>query len=94
MKGRPSILVAGGLLVLMTALMATAIREESATIDEAEFLAVGYSYWHGFGFRFQPEHPPLTKLISSAPLLCSDVKVPPEAQRLLTRQAAQFQWLE
>ena len=86
MNKHGAILVSGGLLILMTALMATPIREESATMDEGVFLAAGYNYWHGLGFNFDPEAPPLAKMISATPLLFLDVKLPPEAQQLLTRQ--------
>ena len=68
-------LVAVALLALMAGLMATPIVEESATVDEPVYLSAGYSYWHGFGFTFNVEAPPLAKLISAAPLLVMDVKL-------------------
>ena len=69
MKQYAAILVSTGLLVLMATLMATPIREESATMDEGAFLAAGYNYWLGSGFSFDPEAPPLAKLISAAPFV-------------------------
>src|SRR5262245_30765126 len=46
-----------------------AIPRLSATTDEAVHLAAGFSYWKTRDFRMNPEHPPLAKLIASAPLL-------------------------
>jgi len=79
-------LVAIALLVLMASLMATPINEESATADESSFLVAGYTYWHGYGFTFDPEAPPLAKMISAAPLLFMDVKLSRTARELLDRQ--------
>ncbi len=86
MKRHAATVAAVALLVLMAAWMAKPIREESATMDEGLFLAAGYSYCHGFGFAFESEQPPLAKMISAVPLLFMHVMVPPDAQRLLTRQ--------
>jgi len=55
-------------------------------VDESLYLAAGYSYWHGYGFTLNPEHPPLAKMISAAPLLFMDVKLSTEAQELLDRR--------
>ncbi len=79
-------LVAIALLVLMVSWMAVPIKEESATYDETSFLVAGYSYWHGYGFTFDPEAPPLAKMISATPLLFMDVKISMVAQELLDRQ--------
>ena len=87
MKKHVPAVVAVALLVLMGAMMAEPIREESVTLDECVFLAAGYSYCQGFGFAFDPEAPPLAKMISATPLLFMDVKLSADAQRLLTRQA-------
>jgi Flp pilus assembly protein TadD len=86
MKRHAANLVTIALLALMVGLMATPIAEESATMDESLHLVAGYSYWHGYDFTLEPEHPPLAKLISAAPLLFMDVKVSLRAQELLDRQ--------
>ena len=70
----------------MATWMATPLKEESATVDESSFLAAGYSYWHGYGFAFDPEAPPLAKLISAAPLLFMDVKLSGTVRELLDRR--------
>ncbi len=86
MRERIATIVAIALLVFMVTLLAKPIREESATMDEPVFLAAGYSYCRGFGFYFDPEAPPLAKMISGSPLLLMDVRLPPAAQSLLNRQ--------
>jgi 4-amino-4-deoxy-L-arabinose transferase-like glycosyltransferase len=78
------------LLALMAALMAAPIRQESATIDEPLFLATGYGYWHGYGFSFDPEQPPLAKMISAAPLWFMGVTLSPDAQALLEHRRMIF----
>ncbi|MGO9245716.1 MAG: tetratricopeptide repeat protein [Verrucomicrobiia bacterium] len=83
MKRHAASLVAVALLVLMATGMATPIKEESATLDETQFLVAGYSYWHGYGFTLDPEAPPLAKMIAAAPLLFMDVKLSKRAQELL-----------
>lgn len=48
--------------------------QESQTIDEAAHITAGYSYLTTRDFRFNPEHPPLLKELSAAPLFTLDVK--------------------
>ncbi len=86
MKGHAASLVTIALLVLMATLMAMPIKEESATMDETAFLVAGYSYWHGYRFILDPEAPPLAKMISTAPLLFMDVKLPVLVQQWLDQQ--------
>ncbi len=83
---RVSWFVVVALLALAVLLMARPIREESATMDEPLFLATGYSYCHGYGFGFDPEQPPLAKMISAEPLWFMKVSLPLEAQLLLQRR--------
>jgi tetratricopeptide (TPR) repeat protein len=85
MKRHAAALISVAVLVLMATLMAAPIREESATVDETAFLAAGYSYWHGYGFTIDPEAPPLAKMISTAPLLFMDVKLPGAVQESVDR---------
>jgi len=46
-----------------------ALPKLSATTDEPNHIAAGYSYWQTRDFRMNPEHPPLAKLIATLPLL-------------------------
>ncbi len=86
MKRYAAAIITIALLVLMVAFMARSIQEESATVDECQFLVAGYGYWHGYGFTLEPTHPPLTKIISAVPLLFMDVKLTAVAQQLLANQ--------
>lgn len=67
--------VLGALLATMFALMLRPMREESATNDEPAFLAAGYTYLTGYGYRFDAEQPPLAKKWSALPLLFMDVEL-------------------
>ncbi|MFH0853340.1 MAG: glycosyltransferase family 39 protein [bacterium] len=49
---------------------------DSQTIDEGTHLASGYSYWINGQIDLNPEHPPLIKLLSSAPLLFLNLNFP------------------
>lgn len=42
---------------------------DSATTDEAVHLSAGYTYLTRGDFRFNPEHPPLVKVLAALPLL-------------------------
>ena len=51
-------------------------RDDSATVDEASHLGVGYIYWKGAHTRLgAEEHPPLASLVETFPLLFMDVKL-------------------
>jgi tetratricopeptide (TPR) repeat protein len=85
-KRHAASLLAIALLVFMVVAMAAPIREESATYDESAFLIAGYSYWHGYDYTLEPENPPLAKMISAAPLLFMDARLPGMWQQVLDRQ--------
>jgi 4-amino-4-deoxy-L-arabinose transferase-like glycosyltransferase len=56
-------------LVIAALLAFSSALQESQTHDEAVHLTSGYSYWKTGDFRLSPEHPPLSKLLASLPLL-------------------------
>jgi 4-amino-4-deoxy-L-arabinose transferase-like glycosyltransferase len=62
-------LITFGVLAVVFALQVTSAVQESQTHDEAAHIAAGYSYWTTGDFRLNPEHPPLSKLLASLPLL-------------------------
>lgn len=64
------------LLAVMAALQVTSVAQESQTYDEAVYISAGYSYWKTGDFRLNPEHPPLAKLLVSAPLLFENLTLP------------------
>lgn len=43
--------------------------QDSQTTDEGVHLTAGLSYWQAAAWRLNPEHPPLMKLLASAPVL-------------------------
>ena len=65
MRVRPPVLLQVVLLVVVAALMIGAMRQESATVDETVFLGAGWSYWQGYRYRLNPEHPPLMQLLAA-----------------------------
>jgi hypothetical protein len=60
-------------------LLFCSVRAESQTNDESAHIASGYSYWLKRDFRLNPEHPPLSKLISTIPLLFLKPEFPTDA---------------
>ncbi len=57
------------LALLYAALLLNSIVNENETNDESAHIAAGYSYWLTRDFRLNPEHPPLSKLLCTVPLL-------------------------
>ncbi|HXC96465.1 MAG TPA: phospholipid carrier-dependent glycosyltransferase [Edaphobacter sp.] len=64
------------LLVVLATLLFTSVRQESQVFDEATHLFAGQEYWKHGDFGRNPEHPPLAKLIASAPVLNMGQKEP------------------
>ncbi len=69
------------LLAGMAAAMAAAMLIEVQNWDEGIHLAAGYSYWKTGDFRINPEHPPLFKLVATAPLLLLSPDLPVDSPR-------------
>ena len=57
------------LLVILALELTLTIRRETQTWDEACHIFAGYRYWTRGDFAMNPEHPPLVKLVATAPLL-------------------------
>src|SRR5947209_16421092 len=69
-------------LVLILGLqLALTVRQESQTWDEADHIFAGYMSWKRADFGLNPEHPPLVKLLATAPLLT----LPPRGPDLQNR---------
>lgn len=64
------------LLMARAALGLWAIRAYSATFDEPELLAVGWSYWMTGEMRLDMKHPPLALMWNAAPLLIEPLRLP------------------
>jgi 4-amino-4-deoxy-L-arabinose transferase-like glycosyltransferase len=71
------------LLVVSAGLMIGAMRQESATDDEAIILGAGYSYWHGYRYRLYPVQPPLAQLLAAFPLTILDANISPQGRAFL-----------
>src|SRR6266700_230805 len=69
--------VAVCLLIILLFELTLSIRRETQTWDEACHIFAGYSYWTRGDFGMNPEHPPLLKLLATAPLLSLQLRVPP-----------------
>jgi hypothetical protein len=65
--------VAGLLLALMAFLAWGAARRESVTFDEVAHLGAGVSYLQKLDLRLNEEHPPLAKILATAPLVLRGV---------------------
>lgn len=73
---RSRLVVTGILLAAAHLLLGyVAVRSLSATFDEPMHVAAGYSYWARGDMRMDPNNPPLAKLLVSAPMLASRVRV-------------------
>src|ERR1051326_5858716 len=64
------------LVLLLGIQLVLTVRQESQTWDEADHIFAGYMSWERADFGLNPEHPPLVKLLATAPLLPMPLKVP------------------
>ena len=65
------------LLIVHSSLAISSLLRKGITFDEVEHISAGYAYLKFGDWRFNAEHPPLTKLFAAIPLVLGDVK-PPE----------------
>ncbi|MEK9170407.1 MAG: glycosyltransferase family 39 protein, partial [Patescibacteria group bacterium] len=56
--------------------MINAAYTDSAIFDETAHIVAGYTYLKHFDYRFNPEHPPLVKMIAAIPLLFQKLNFP------------------
>lgn len=68
--------VLGALVVVMLAQLWTSVVQLSITSDEVDHLHAAYRYWQCNDFGWNPEHPPLVKLVAGLPLQFMHVKDP------------------
>jgi len=80
------------LLAIMALLMVGAARQDSAIVDETTHLSTGYLCWRGAPTQMgADDHPPLCRMLDSAPLLLMDLKYSDPASAMLRGQLA-YQW--
>ncbi|MFK4101920.1 ArnT family glycosyltransferase [Streptomyces sp. NPDC019531] len=63
------------LLAQMAAVMVTTAVQQTPTIDEPVYVATAAEYLHGQGIRYNPEHPPLGKLVIAVGVALADPHV-------------------
>ena len=75
------------LLVVLSLQLFFSVRRESQTWDEGNHIFAGYRSWTHGDFGLNPEHPPLVKLLATAPLLPSQPKSPALEERFFKEDA-------
>jgi hypothetical protein len=75
------------LLVVLSLQLFFSVRRESQTWDEANHIFAGYRSWTHGDFGLNPEHPPLLKLLATAPLLSLQPKSPALEERFFKEDA-------
>ena len=81
---------AGGVVCLLTILglqLWLSVRQQTQTWDEANHIYAGYRSWTDADFGLNPEHPPMAKLLATAPLLASPLKTPKLEDRYFKEEA-------
>ena len=64
------------LVVIMLTQLWTSITRLSITSDEIDHLHAAYRYWQCNDFGWNPEHPPLVKIVAGLPLLFMHINDP------------------
>lgn len=75
------------LLIVLSLQLLLSVRQESQTWDEANHIYAGYKSWTDADFGLNPEHPPLVKLVATAPLLSAPLKTPKLEDRFFKEEA-------
>jgi hypothetical protein len=75
------------LLIVLSLQLFFSVRRQSQTWDEANHIYAGYRMWTHADFGLNPEHPPLLKLLATAPLLSSQPKSPVPEERFFKEDA-------
>jgi hypothetical protein len=75
------------LLLLFGLQIASTVHQESLTWDEGDHIFAGYMTWKTGDYGFNPEHPPLMKMLGTAPLLGLPLRVPANQHRYFKTEA-------
>ena len=75
------------LLIILILQLVLSIRQQTQTWDEANHIYAGYKSWTDADFGLNPEHPPMVKLVATAPLLSSQPKMPALQDRYFKEEA-------
>ena len=87
MNLRSEIAVLCLLLVVLSLQLFFSVRRESQTWDEGNHIFAGYRSWTHADYGLNPEHPPLVKMLATAPLLWSQPKAPALEERFFKEDA-------
>jgi hypothetical protein len=68
MPGKVHHAIAAALLLFMLVMAGGSALHESAAVDEVAHVGAGLSYLQRLDMRFNPEHPPLAKVLAALPL--------------------------
>jgi 4-amino-4-deoxy-L-arabinose transferase-like glycosyltransferase len=77
----------GFLLIILGLQLFFSTRRESQTWDEANHIFTGYRMWTHADYGLNPEHPPLVKLLTTAPLLRLNMTSPALEERFFKEDA-------
>ena len=80
-RSYPEWLVLAALVIVMATQLWTSVRQLSITSDEIDHLHAAYRYLQCNDFGWNPEHPPLVKIVAALPLIAMRIN-DPIAQRL------------
>jgi 4-amino-4-deoxy-L-arabinose transferase-like glycosyltransferase len=75
------------LLIILGLQLVLSVRRQTQTWDEGNHIFAGYRSWVHKDFGLNPEHPPMLKLLATAPLLSVPLKTP-ELQDRYFKEAA------
>lgn len=75
------------LILVLWAQMLHSIRGQSLTWDEGDHIFAGYESLKTHDFGYNPEHPPMVKMVAALPLLPLSLKVPPDQHRFFKSEA-------
>ena len=75
------------LLIILSLQLVFSVRQQTQTWDEANHIYAGYKSWTDADFGLNPEHPPMVKLLATAPLLSSPLKLPQLQDRYFKEEA-------
>lgn len=75
------------LLIVLSLQLFFSVRRESQTWDEGNHIFTGYRSWTHGDYGLNPEHPPLVKLLATAPLLWLRPKSPALEERFFKEDA-------
>lgn len=75
------------LLAVLAIQLLVSMARDTSSWDEGDHIYAGYRSWTHKDYGLNPEHPPLIKLLATAPLLAMPLKVPPLQDRFFMTEA-------